>query len=400
MSNRLIVLVDPHWPQQPVADWVLLDAAGRCLERGRGEPRHWPPAERCEAVLDGTQTVWPSATLPPAPRRERARLLAFALEEWLVRDPEQEHVTLTHSHSADTPDGRGTRTAAIVVARTRLRQLCGQFAALGRPLRHLYSALQTTPHVPGRWVAAIGPGACAVLRTDAGTAHALDLGADDAAAALADQLALALDEARRAEAPPTAIELRAAAGTALPDATALRQALGLAVEPGPAREWWLTDSATDLLHGEFAPRDAGRLRWRRLRAPAWLAAASLGLLLAAGVADLLGQRGEHRKLQARAARILAEALPGTPVVAPAQQLRRALDDERARRGRLVAADLLALLAPYAAGGGRAPQALDYADGRLTLTLAAPAAPELVERLALHGIAARVEGATVTLAPAP
>ncbi|ENO84906.1 general secretion pathway protein L, partial [Thauera phenylacetica B4P] len=45
MTTTLMLLAGERWPQEPTADWVLLDAARRPLDRGRSDPRHWPAAE-------------------------------------------------------------------------------------------------------------------------------------------------------------------------------------------------------------------------------------------------------------------------------------------------------------------------------------------------------------------
>ena len=57
MTTTLMLLAGERWPQDPVADWVLLDAARRPLDHGRSDPRHWPAADRHEIVLAGSLVI-------------------------------------------------------------------------------------------------------------------------------------------------------------------------------------------------------------------------------------------------------------------------------------------------------------------------------------------------------
>ena len=66
MTTTLMLLAGERWPQEPTADWVLLDAARRPLDRGRSDPRHWPAAERHELVLAGSRVLWFSDFKPDA----------------------------------------------------------------------------------------------------------------------------------------------------------------------------------------------------------------------------------------------------------------------------------------------------------------------------------------------
>ncbi|MBX3684439.1 MAG: general secretion pathway protein GspL, partial [Thauera sp.] len=71
MTTTLMLLAGERWPQDPVADWVLLDAARRPLDHGRSDPRHWPAADRHEIVLAGSRVIRLELELPPAPKREQ-----------------------------------------------------------------------------------------------------------------------------------------------------------------------------------------------------------------------------------------------------------------------------------------------------------------------------------------
>ncbi|MFA7271079.1 MAG: hypothetical protein WC073_17215, partial [Sterolibacterium sp.] len=67
MSPNLMLrlLLPAGWPAEEAAcEWALLNAQGSLLQRGCSEPRHWPAAEECEAVLSAEQCLPLKAQLP------------------------------------------------------------------------------------------------------------------------------------------------------------------------------------------------------------------------------------------------------------------------------------------------------------------------------------------------
>ncbi|GAB1460864.1 type II secretion system protein GspL [Thauera sp.] len=391
MTTTLMLLAGERWPQDPVADWVLLDAARRPLDTGRSDPRHWPPAQRHELVLAGSRALWLELELPPAPKREQPQLIRYALESHLARDPDLQHLTVSGR------DPASARIGVLVVARSELATLLATCKALGRPLDGVRSALQLVPPARGEWVLAVLPGATAVLRTGPRAGMALDA---DSADSLAEWLNLQLD-ATTAEARPARLELRAPAGAAEPVAAALAARIELAVEEGPALEWWrLGPDAANLLHGEFAPAHGGDEWWRSLRKPAMLAAGAAGVWLLAQAGLVLVDGREERMLRERGERLAAEALPGQPLLDPRMQLRRAHERALQAHGQLAAGDLLSLLDAALEAGAPQPRALRYEDGRLTLELAGVPPTELLARLDARGMAVRAEGSKLIVAARP
>ncbi len=391
MTNRLLVLLDDHWPRDPAADWVLLDPAGRALQQGRSAPAHWPAADRTDGLLGGSQCLWLEVDLPPGPRREQPRLLAYALEEHLIGDADTQHLTPTHSRA----EGELRRTGVLVLARSRLKQLIAQFGSLGRPLASLRSLLQTAPAAPTRWVLA-GDAHGGILRT--APDHALRAEWRNGAEArdCLEQLlptALALPQAAT---PPEALELRLAPGFSLADGS---RPLPLPVVAGPAWQWWEGyEHGSELLHGDFTPRERHARHWQPLRLPLALAGLAASVFLIAGLGHILLQRHALNELEARSLALFQQALSGTPAVSPAAQLARVLERERARHGQLASGDLLSLLHGYFLAGGPAPQALDYQAGKLVLELPAETAAGLPGRLALHGLQASAQQNRLTIVP--
>lgn len=369
MTQRLIIYLDETWPQRPDAPWAVLDERDRVIEHGRSEPRHWPPAASCEAVLGATQASWLQARLPRTAQRHQERVLRYALESQLVKDVEEQHLTVTRRDSVED----GVLSSVIVVGRARLRQILAQLEALGRRPTRLVSELQTAPAASGgAWSLAAGPGAAVVIRSGVERALAVD------PAMLDDVLTQLLRQAASDGTPPTALTLHTVqhadattAGVLAPDP--LRKLTGLPCETAPPYPWWhAIHSANDLLHGEFENRQARGRRLAGLRAPLWLAAGAAAVWLAVGIVNTLWQRHQLDGIETRIARLFETALPGTPAIAPAVQLGRALDDLKASHGQLRRDDLLTLLAAYGeirgASAHHSIAALQYENGLLRLTL--------------------------------
>ena len=105
MSHRLLLAIDEQWPARPDCPWVLLGPDGQPTAEGHSEPRHWPAAAECEVVLTGPQCLWLEVPLPRAKRSDLPRLLAYALEDRLLKDPDTQHLTVSHRR----PAGDGER---------------------------------------------------------------------------------------------------------------------------------------------------------------------------------------------------------------------------------------------------------------------------------------------------
>ncbi|HPI58874.1 type II secretion system protein GspL [Zoogloea sp.] len=396
--TRLLLAIDEHWPTRPECAWVLLGPDGQPLSEGHSAPRHWPAADECTVVLTGAQCLWLDVLLPRGARRDLPRLLSYALEDRLLKDPDTQHLTLSHRRPAD--DGERDLAGVLVISRERLRSLMAQFAAIGRVPRRIVAELQTASADDAGWHLSLSAEG-AILRTDTGTGLALDR--DILIPLLAAQAA----SARAANAAPAQIDLHTAPGSPAFDLAAAATESGLSLRPAAPYLWWQGNErqAANLLHGEFAGRDQGAAWIGRLRAPALLAMAALGLWLATNVGEVLWQRHVLGGFESRIERVFRSAFPNAPVVAPAAQMRQQLNAERARHGLLRDDDALALLAQAAEALGTDATdgiaALRFEDGRLDLTLSGPAAARaeaLVGLLASRGLLAnlRQEGSATHL----
>lgn len=394
MSQKLIVYLDESWPESPSAPWILLDDRDRQVEAGQSEPRHWPPDVECEIVLSGTQCAWLETRLPNAGRAEQARLLRYALEDQLIRDVDEQHLTVTRR----IPGADGVTTTVLVTSRQRLRQLLAQLEQIGRKPVRISSEMQAASAQPDGWTVTIGPTATWVLHTGTGPALAID--AASAAALIAHLAATAQGHA------PAAIEIRCASGAMMPDLDELASLTGRTVLAGAAYVWWSgRNAAADLLHDEFEQRGSGAGWHHRLRAPLTLAAGAAALMLVAMLGEVLWQRQQLGKLEDRMRRLFETSVPNTPAIAPAVQLRRTLADVRARHGQLRDDDFLTLLDAYTEIGGAGTRHsitwLEYANGTLQMQLhgAPPEDPALLQaRLGALGFDAGWDnGTTLRLA---
>lgn len=395
--TRLLLALDEQWPTRPDCPWVLLGPDGQPVSEGHSEPRHWPAAAECEVVLTGPQCLWLEVPLPRAARRDLPRLLAYALEDRLLKDPDTQHLTLTHRRPSDDSDK--DLAGVLVIARERLRNLAAQLAAIGRAPRRVMAEVQTAPPGGDNWQLSLGP-AGAILRCDGHGGLALDIDI------LAPLVAAQATAARAANRAPGGLEVRAAPGHALPDLPALEADSGLPTQPGAPYLWWqgATGKAANLLNGDFAPRSSSH-RLAAIGKPLALAGAALGIWLAATVGEVLWLKHSLSGIGERIERVYRSSFPNAPAIAPAAQMRQQLNLERARHGLLRDDDALALLAraTEALGNDAAGSvaALRYEEGRLDLTLSgqgAARAEAVVGLLASRGVLAdlRRDGATLHL----
>ena len=323
--TTLTLLIDESWPDTLAADWVLADARGAVLQQGRSEPRHWPIAERRVAVLAGAQVSLSTVPLPKARRRDRERLIAYALEERLPTETEGQHFTLLEQE--------GGRALVAIVDAARLRRIVDACAALEHPLTVVLGRLQCLPQLDATAVC-VDEGAMRYWRWPDGSGLCEDLpGPGDEPVSWLALKAVQVAAVERVLGPAqvaTALELPQASG-----------------EVQKALQWHLPSSAPNLLHGKFSPRQSGAGWWQRLRWPFWIAGGALALHFIIGVVSVLVTRQDEARLDAKTRAIFTSAFPGAAIVDPVLQMRRQLNELRAKNGSLRDDDLLALLAPLA-----------------------------------------------------
>lgn len=407
MKSRLSVLVPEHWPQAPECEWHFTDRDGQSAQRGRSAPKHWPQADEHVAILDGAQTNLLSLTVPPSKRKDRPALINYALEAQLARDIDQEHVTIVADLPGKNRVSDDAHCLIVIVASTaRLRQISAQFDALQRPLHRVVSIFECLNVTADTWQMMSADGVGIVLRTREDSGIAFDLGLPEAHApadpvtALADLLHLALSDPAGGVQPPARLEM-AITPPLTPEACAsLEQQTGISIHPVSLDAIWArSPHAHSLLHGTLAPKVGNSANlWSVVRWPALTAGAALSVAGLVTAASVLSDRADASHLEQRQHRVFADALPGTPAIAPVLQLRRALRDARHSHGELAEDDLLALLGALTEVTGNAPEAFTYRDHRLSVELAA--APASLAALERRGFKVAVDGRQITLSLQP
>lgn len=392
--NRLLRLYLPAaWPAQTSAcEWQLCDDAGGQLQFGNSEPRHWPEAERCEAILDAAQCLVLKAQLPKGVRARNAEVLAYALEEQLIGDTDGEHFVVGDASQERRAEGGEGSSPVWVVSRTRMKTLLGALHSIGRMPQRVVSEIQLAPRRAGWTVCLHGPQADAgFVRLGAEDGFAFDL---PDVAAPPFELQRAVDAARQSGHLPPAIDVHGAGGFDAAAAAAWQDALGVPVHFAGAYDWrsFPGRDARNLLVGEFAPPRDSRQAWGALRPALWLGASCLALYALFSFGEWLWLDHQRSRLQQEIADGFRAVAPQQPIQDAPLQMQRLHDRLRHERGRIGSTDFLPLLA--AVGGMSinpgALRSIGYEDGRLEFSVwmnSAADAGRLRDALAHRGFVA-------------
>lgn len=361
MTTTLRVFVGERWPVQPTTRWALLNSAGQLQRSGESSALHWPAADQCEAVISAPQVTCLRAPIPERiSRRDLMTVVAGSLEDRLLDDLDQCHLT---------PCGRSSGAVdVLVIARSRLRNVLAQFAALKRPVSAAYSELQTDRTKGPGWALALADEG-AILHRPGEAPLALDQADQEPPAVLAPLLAAA----RAQGAEPTLTVLPGPGRSVdLAHWRAVSGAQTMAL--GAEHRWYdVVDAAADLLHDEFASAQRSGVSWRAARPVLVAAAIMIGAQLIVGLAQVGWQRHVVSRTEARMAELFRGAFPNLPPVAPLAQTRQQLDRLRNAHGELRSDDALTLLAAVAdvlgADAAGAVREVKYENRRLSLVFA-------------------------------
>lgn len=386
MSTLLRLRVEANWPAESTrCEWALYDIGGRLVERGASEPQHWPQAAACEVVLSADQCLALDATLPKGAKRHDAQVVAYAVEDHIVGDIQQEHVVAGETRA----DGR---TEVWVISRTRLAAVTGALRQLGRAPVRAYSEAELAPVAADTWSVCLR-GSAGYLRLPAQAGYAFELAGPEPPV----ELVLGVQAARAQGMLPREIAVYCERD-ALFNAQAWEAALGVAVHRAGECAWqaWPARAATNLLTGEFAPPRARHAAWAPFRPALAIGVAALALYAAYSLGEWAWLHHRARGLQAQTTEIFRAAFPQVQtVVDPVLQMQRLYDPLMRERGRVGESDFLPLLAAVSEGLGEGAQyrSLGYDNGRLefTVTLKDRRAPErLREALARRGLMLTVQ----------
>jgi type II secretion system protein L len=383
------------FPESGRFEWALVSELGQVLESGVSDLAMPPRGRPCEAVLAAELVLLERVALPAAQQRRLQSALRFLAEDSIVPDPARVHVAAARTPQKDV-------VCVGVVDREWLVQALARLGRAGVAPIAAYPETLLPPLEADAWIVACS-GDESFVRTGEAEGFVLDRAAGDEPPVA---LRLALDAARSNGRAPQRLVLRAASGAALPDAARWSEALELPVEPGAAWRWSQARSRPrfELLQGEFAPRGTGGAWREALARPALLAAALVALMSVAIAADWALKAAERDRLQAEMRDLYRQSFGESAVlVDPPLQMSRALAELRLAAGKGSASDFVALLNAVAESmpdaGAQRVEAIDYENGRLSLSLrardptkAAALAAQLRARASAPGLEIRVEEA--------
>jgi general secretion pathway protein L len=365
-------------PQQ--CQWALVND-GHETVAGEGRLAALPQrADHVQLVIPAAQVLITRARLPQAARRRAGSVLAFAVEEETVGDPDANQVSWLGSV--------GDADALAVVDRQELTRWREALGTVGIQAYDVHCETLLLPWAAGEWSLA-WDGHEGFVRTGKFEGAATDCGDRDAPPL---SLHLLLEEAQVQGARPASIAVFTTASDAAPDIEAWQRSLGVTLRLAGSWDW------------RTAPLQAGislmqeRQRWGgfagtlgRLRPAAWIVGAALAIHAVALVADWAQLASEQRTLRQRMeARFRAVFPDAVAVVDPALQMRRKLAEARRAAGLADSGDFLPMIEKVAVGLTGLPagsvRIVSYESGRLTLELAA------VEEGAVRSILARLQQA--------
>jgi general secretion pathway protein L len=374
--------------------WALV-SEGREPVLGQGPLSQLPQrAERVQLVLPAAEVLITRANLPRSAKRHAGAVLAFAVEEETLGDPDANQVSWLGS-AADAD-------ILAVTDRQGLKSWQDALEAAGIGEYEVHCETLMLPLAAGEWSLA-WDGREGFVRTGEIEGGATDCG-DRETPPLS--LRLMLDEAKARIETPKSIALHLSMSApdsgsdTAPDLDAWQRKLGVALRLARPWDW------------RRAPPEAGvslvqeRARWRlhpatlqRLRPAAWLVAIAFAVHALALVADWTRLASEQRSLRAQMESRFRAAFPDAVAVAdPALQMRRKLTDARHAAGQPDGGDFLPMIEKVATALKEVPvgalRIASYESGRMTLELAT------VEEVAVRRIVTRLVQAGMQVDTAP
>ncbi|HUW36849.1 MAG TPA: type II secretion system protein GspL [Rhodocyclaceae bacterium] len=371
--------------------WVLLDGKHEPLV---GEGRLSEAPRR----VDRTQLLFPAAQvritrvdLPHGVGRDAGSMLAFAVEEATLGEPDGQHVT--RIASSGEKDVAGGRDILAILDKQSLQPWLAALDAQGIRDYELYSETLLLPWARGHWSLA-WDGREGFVRSGEFEGAATDCG-DRTTPPLS--LRLMLEAAAKTDATPAsvAVYLTTAAADAAPDLAAWQAMLGVDLHPAGPWDWKTAPMAAGV------PLQRERRPWRlppgllgRLRPAAWIVGLALAIHAVSLVIDWTRLASEQQRLRLRMVAQFRAAFPdAVAVVDPALQMRRKLAEARHSAGLADSGDFLPMLRIVAAAAKDLPgvslRVVSYESGRMSLEITAEGAAvhRLVARLRQSGLTA-------------
>jgi len=379
MNLRIYLTAQWQDAASPCA-WALLDDAGNVRESGNGTLAAMPKSDDATVIVSAERVLATAAMLPKIKRSKLETALPFALEDALIDDVSEAHVT----PGAKLADGR---TVLYTLNRNWLSRFLAASTAAKLRVRRIVPEFCLLPARAGEWSMA-WDGAQGFLAMAHSLGGALDSG-DATRAPVGLQLRLQHDA-------PAALRLFALGG----NVAAPSWGIGVPViDEKQSFDWRKTaipSDAPNLLWGKFAPPPRISELWP------WLRPALMAALLLVGVEVVVSNlewallAHEKRQLVHGMTEVFQETFGADAAIVDAPlQMRRNVARLRHGAGVSDDADFLPLLEKYSGASSAIPgstlRTLRYGDGKLDIEMALSAAAldKLLQRLAEAGLLAQV-----------
>jgi len=369
--------------------WALVND-GREPVSGEGPLAELPRrAERVQLVIPAAQVLITRARLPHAARRHAGSVLAYAVEDETVGEPDANLVSWLGA--------AGDSDVLAVVDKQGLTRWRDALDTAGVRGYEVHCETLLLPWAADEWSLA-WDGREGIVRTGEFEGAATDCG-DREAPPLS--LRLMLEAAEALGAGPASIALYTTVPDAAPDIEAWTRELGIAVRLAGTWDWRTAP------HGAGVSLAQERQRWRvftgaaaRLRPAAWILGAALAIQAAALIIDWSSLANEQRALRQQMESRFRAAFPdAVAVVDPVLQMRRKLAEAHHAAGQFDSSDFLPLIEQVAAAAKELPagavRIVSYESGRMTLELSA------IDEASVRRIVARLtqSGLSVDTSPA-
>lgn len=345
--------------------WALVsDFYGHEAVVGEGPLAQLPQrSDRVQLVLPAPDVMITRARLPQSAKRRTGAMLAYAVEEEIVGDPDANQVSWLGS-SGDTD-------VLAVADQQGIKDWNNALDAVGIRGYEVHCETLMLPLTEGEWSLAWN-GHEGFVRTSDLEGSATDRG-DPTSPPLS--LRLMLDEAKSRGEAPSSIAVHVTTPDAPLEIDAWQRALGVALRLAAPWDW------------RSAPPEAGvslmqeRVRWRlppdtlaRLRPAAWIMGVALAVHALALIADWTHLASEQRSLRTRMESRFRASFPQAVAIAdPALQMRRNLAEARHAAGQPDNGDFLPMISNVATALKQVPagglRIASYESGRMTLELA-------------------------------
>jgi len=381
MPQLLLLRLPP--PGQDETEWLALDESGApALTRQRGPLSLAAAVWRTGKVIvlaPASQILLAEPELPPGSGAKIARAVPFALEEQLTEDVDQ----LSFAIGRRRPGGR---TPVAVVARSVLQGWISDLSAAGIEPQAIYPDISLMPENPGQTVLWLEKQRLAVRRPGA-LPFAVELSPVKEALVVAGVIADPLESSTQAQLPENAIlyvtredwvDVQAEFEHLAAEFASFKvQLLADGALPWLARGVDAGD-AVNLLQGQFSRTADYGERWREWRPAAILAAALLGVHVAAQALQIRSAKHESAALDSEISQLFSATMPADRITDPRRQMQARLD--RIRKAGAGPQYFLRTLQTLSTALANAPKttinSLSYRDESLDMTVTAPSLASL------------------------